>query len=76
MLDHVTIRSGDLEGTKAFLETVLGLEVGFFTPGLLIPGYWLYADGKPIVHLLPGTGRAGRPRRRDDRSCRLLPERP
>ncbi len=44
MLDHVTIRSGDLEGTKAFLETILGLEVGY-RPAFSFPGYWLYADG-------------------------------
>src|SRR5271165_7114062 len=55
MLDHVTLRTGDLEGTKAFLETVLGLEVGY-RPAFSFPGYWLYADGEPIVHLIPGTG--------------------
>src|SRR5208337_1663681 len=42
MLDHVTLRTG-------------GLEVGY-RPAFSFPGYWLYADGKPIVHLIPGTG--------------------
>ena len=55
MLDHVTIRTGDLEGTKGFFETILGLEVGY-RPAFSFPGYWLYADGKPIVHLIPDTG--------------------
>ncbi len=55
MLDHVTIRSRDLEGARAFFETVLGLEVGY-RPPFRFPGYWLYAAGRPIVHLIPGAG--------------------
>ena len=55
MLDHVTLRTRDLEGAKAFFETVLGLEVGY-RPALSFPGYWLYADGEPIVHLIRGQG--------------------
>jgi len=54
MLDHVTLRTKDLEA-KAFFETVLGLEVGY-RPAFAFPGYWLYADGRPIVHLTPGQG--------------------
>jgi catechol 2,3-dioxygenase-like lactoylglutathione lyase family enzyme len=55
MLDHVTLRTRDLEGAKAFFETVLGLEVGY-RPAFPFPGYWLYAAGQPIVHLIPGQG--------------------
>ncbi|HZZ21444.1 MAG TPA: VOC family protein [Roseiarcus sp.] len=55
MLDHVTLRTKNLEGAKAFFETVLGLEVGY-RPAFAFPGYWLYADGRPIVHLIPGQG--------------------
>jgi catechol 2,3-dioxygenase-like lactoylglutathione lyase family enzyme len=55
MLDHVTLRTRDLEGTKAFFETVFGLEVGY-RPTFPFPGYWLYAAGQPIVHLIPGQG--------------------
>ena len=55
MLDHVTLRTRDLEGAKAFFETVLGLEVGY-RPAFPFPGYWLYAAGRPIVHLIPGQG--------------------
>ncbi|MGO9422317.1 VOC family protein, partial [Roseiarcus sp.] len=55
MLDHVTLRTRDLEGTKAFFETVLGLEAGY-RPAFPFAGYWLYAAGQPIVHLIPGPG--------------------
>ena len=55
MLDHATLRTHDLEGTRAFLETVLDLKPGY-RPGFSFPGYWLYAGGEPIVHLIPGHG--------------------
>ena len=55
MLDHVTLRTRDLEGARAFFETVLGLEVGY-RPTFPFPGYWLYAGGQPILHLIPGQG--------------------
>jgi catechol 2,3-dioxygenase-like lactoylglutathione lyase family enzyme len=55
-LDHVTLRTADLEGTRAFLEATLDLKVGY-RPAFSFPGYWLYAGDEPIVHLLPG--RAG-----------------
>jgi catechol 2,3-dioxygenase-like lactoylglutathione lyase family enzyme len=57
MLDHATLRTRDLEGTRAFLTTVLDLEPGY-RPGFAFPGYWLYANGDPIVHLIPGHGGA------------------
>ena len=53
MLDHVTLRTHDLEGTRAFLEAVLDLKPGY-RPDFPFPGYWLYAEKEPIVHLIPG----------------------
>ncbi|KRB62628.1 glyoxalase [Rhizobium sp. Root708] len=54
-IDHVTLRTADLEGTRTFLEALLGLEPGF-RPDFPFPGYWLYRDRDPIVHLIPGGG--------------------
>jgi catechol 2,3-dioxygenase-like lactoylglutathione lyase family enzyme len=70
MLDHVTLRTHDLDGTRAFLEAVLGeavlgeavlgeavlgLKPGY-RPAFPFPGYWLYAQDTPVVHLIPGHG--------------------
>jgi catechol 2,3-dioxygenase-like lactoylglutathione lyase family enzyme len=53
MLDHATLRTHDLGGTRAFLEAVLRLKPGY-RPAFAFRGNWLYADGKPIDHLIPG----------------------
>ncbi|MFP3542464.1 glyoxalase [Rhizobium sp. SIMBA_035] len=55
LIDHVTLRTADLEGTKVFLEDLLGLTVGA-RPDFGFPGYWLYDEGEPVVHLIPGAG--------------------
>ena len=48
-LDHCAIRTTRLEETRRFYVEALGLEVGP-RPPLSLPGYWLYAGGRPIVH--------------------------
>ena len=61
-LDHVAIRTDDLEGTKAFFTDVLGLVAGD-RPPFDFPGYWLYGAGqedaqgdtKALVHLVAVT---------------------
>jgi catechol 2,3-dioxygenase-like lactoylglutathione lyase family enzyme len=55
-IDHVTLRTADLEQTRAFLEAVLDLKVGY-RPAFSFPGYWLYEGDDPIVHLIPGEDR-------------------
>ncbi|KQV80041.1 VOC family protein [Rhizobium sp. Root1220] len=55
-IDHVTLRTADLEATRQFLEAVLGLKPGH-RPAFSFPGYWLYEGDDPIVHLIPGGGR-------------------
>ena len=50
MLDHFLVLTDDIDGTRDFWCEVLGLEDGP-RPPLEFPGYWLYADGKPCVHV-------------------------
>lgn len=49
-LDHVLVLTDDLEATRAFYCEALGLEVGE-RPPFEFPGYWLYLDGVPCVHV-------------------------
>jgi catechol 2,3-dioxygenase-like lactoylglutathione lyase family enzyme len=49
-LEHLLVLTDDLEATKAFYCDALGLEAGE-RPPLEFPGYWLYLDGVPCVHV-------------------------
>jgi catechol 2,3-dioxygenase-like lactoylglutathione lyase family enzyme len=49
-LEHLLVLTDDLETTKAFYCDALGLEVGE-RPPLEFPGYWLYLDGSPCMHV-------------------------
>jgi catechol 2,3-dioxygenase-like lactoylglutathione lyase family enzyme len=51
-LDHVNIRTFDIEGTVAFYSSLLGLRDGpFGAPRAM--GAWLYDDtDRPVVHLI------------------------
>jgi len=49
-LEHLLVLTDDLEATRAFYCDALGLEVGD-RPPLEFPGYWLYLDGSPCVHV-------------------------
>ena len=57
MLDHVTLRTHDLEGTRAFFEKVLDLKPGY-RPDFPFPGAWLYADGGRVGDWRAGLGRS------------------
>jgi len=52
-IDHINISAPAelLLKVRDFYCDVLGLSGGF-RPKLSRPGYWLYADGKPIIHLV------------------------
>lgn len=56
-LDHVNIRTMDLEKTRAFFTDVLGLTAGW-RPDFSFGGAWLYAGGRDVVHLVE-VNRAG-----------------
>ena len=52
-IDHINIAAPKalMDTVKAFYCTALQLEDGP-RPDFGIPGYWLYGDGKPIIHLI------------------------
>jgi catechol 2,3-dioxygenase-like lactoylglutathione lyase family enzyme len=47
---HVLLLSDDIDATRDFWCRTLGLEPGE-RPPLAFPGYWLYAAGRPCVHI-------------------------
>jgi catechol 2,3-dioxygenase-like lactoylglutathione lyase family enzyme len=49
-LDHYNIQTARLEETVAFYTDVLGFSNGY-RPGVRGTGAWLYAGGRPIVHI-------------------------
>lgn len=57
-LNHVTVRTDDLDCTRDFYQDLLGLKVGA-RPPLGFPGYWLYAGDDPVVHLVPKNNGIG-----------------
>jgi catechol 2,3-dioxygenase-like lactoylglutathione lyase family enzyme len=56
-LDHVTIRTRDIEATRDFFVNVFGMAPGK-RPELIrrIPGCWLYSEGQPLVHIIGAFG--------------------
>lgn len=57
-LDHINLHADDLHAARDFLTTVLPLVQGF-RPPFDFPGYWLYLDNEPIIHMQSRTGGAG-----------------
>jgi catechol 2,3-dioxygenase-like lactoylglutathione lyase family enzyme len=64
-VQHVNIRSRDLDVARDFYVRALGLRVGDRPPFASV-GYWLYLGARPVVHLVqlaaddtrePGSGR-------------------
>jgi catechol 2,3-dioxygenase-like lactoylglutathione lyase family enzyme len=52
-MNHFTILTDDLERTRAFYVELLGLREGW-RPPLGIPGAWLYAGERPVLHVIAG----------------------
>lgn len=53
-MEHVLVLSDDIESTREFYCSVVGLNVGQ-RPPLEFPGYWLYAGNTPCVHVAERT---------------------
>ncbi len=49
-LEHFLVVSDDIDGTRDYYRDVLGMVEGF-RPELEFPGYWLYLDDVPCVHI-------------------------
>ena len=58
-IDHTTIRTKDIDSAKNFFISVFDLKVGK-RPDVIeksIPGYWLYTDNEPIVHIIQAAAK-------------------
>lgn len=49
-MEHVLVLSDDIEATREFYCSVVGLRTGE-RPALEFPGYWLYAGSTPCLHV-------------------------
>ena len=60
-LAHVNLRAGPaaIEQLRAFYCDVLGLTVGD-RPNFALSGYWLYAGGRDVIHLVADDESASR----------------
>src|SRR5262245_60499759 len=52
-MNHFTVLTDDLDRTRAFYVGLSGLREGP-RPPLGFPGAWLYAGGRPILHVIAG----------------------
>ena len=50
-LDHYSVRTADVDGTRRFYEETLGLKDGP-RPPFPFPGAWLYCGDSPVVHVI------------------------
>jgi catechol 2,3-dioxygenase-like lactoylglutathione lyase family enzyme len=55
-LDHATIYTADLEAARSFFCDVAGLTEGQ-RPPFRVRGYWLYAQGRAVIHLVNSAPR-------------------
>jgi catechol 2,3-dioxygenase-like lactoylglutathione lyase family enzyme len=53
-LDHATIVTANLDSARRFFVDVAGLTQGA-RPPFSVDGYWLYANGRPLIHLIDAT---------------------
>ena len=53
-MNHFNVLTNDVEATRKFYVGVLGLEEGW-RPDFKFDGLWLYAGGRPILHISAGN---------------------
>jgi catechol 2,3-dioxygenase-like lactoylglutathione lyase family enzyme len=53
-MEHFTVLTDDLDATLEFYAEVCGMRPGA-RPPLAIQGAWLYAGGRPILHIVSGV---------------------
>ena len=51
VLNHFSVRTADMRRSRDFYVKVLGFVEGD-RPPFPFPGYWLYCDGIPVVHVI------------------------
>ena len=56
-LQHINLRSADVERSREFYVDVIGLEVGP-RPPIASVGYWLYLGTVPVIHLVQQSAEA------------------
>jgi catechol 2,3-dioxygenase-like lactoylglutathione lyase family enzyme len=49
-IEHFLVAADDMETTKDWYRAVLGMEEGWH-PDFGFPVYWMYLDGKDVVHI-------------------------
>src|SRR5215813_9989461 len=52
-IEHFLLQTADMEGTRAWYTTVLGMRVGP-SPDFKFPVFWLYLGDKDVVHVTEG----------------------
>ena len=57
-IEHFLVAADDQEATRDWYRAVLGMEEGPH-PDFGFPVYWMYLDGKDIVHIGPSAAKAG-----------------
>jgi catechol 2,3-dioxygenase-like lactoylglutathione lyase family enzyme len=53
-MNHFNVLTNDVAATRQFYVGVLGLEEGY-RPPFSFDGLWLYAGGRPILHVSAGN---------------------
>lgn len=50
LMEHYLVLTDDIDDTREFYIRILGLADGF-RPELGFPGYWLYLNSTPVIHI-------------------------